>query len=175
MQSSDKANLRHIMLSNRPKSSEGLFANLVRIAMECEAQVIASYSPQQTEPDVTEFNNWVIATGRELLLPRVKSDSLEFAAGETTVGAYGLQEPNGMAVDTDLIELVLVPALAVDSSGNRLGKGKGYYDRVLGLVHCPKFAVIFEDEFVEQLPVEPHDQKVSGVVSPTAINYFLGH
>ncbi len=174
MQSSDKANLRLQILSNRPQSSEGLFANLVRIAMETQAQVIASYSPLKSEPDVREFNDWAIATGRELLLPRVATDRLEFAAGETAHGAFGLQEPTGVAVNLGEVELILVPALAVDSRGYRLGKGKGYYDRILGEMECPKFAVIFDGEFFDQLPVEAHDQKVSGAVSPLAINYFSG-
>ncbi|MEY4990202.1 MAG: hypothetical protein RIS08_428 [Actinomycetota bacterium] len=142
--------------------------------METQAKVIASYSPLKSEPDVREFNDWVIATGRELLLPRVISDFLEFAKGETAPGSFGLQEPSGTAVSLDEIELIFVPALAVDSQGNRLGKGKGYYDRVLGELDCPKFAVIFDGEFFEQLPTEPHDQKVSGAVSPLAINYFSG-
>lgn len=142
--------------------------------METQAHVIASYSPLQSEPDVREFNDWVLATGRELLLPRVVSDSLEFAKGQTTPGSFGLQEPTDSAESLGKIELILVPALAVDSHGNRLGKGKGYYDRVLGEISCPKFAVIFDGEFFEELPVEAHDQKVAGAVSPLAINYFSG-
>lgn len=149
-----------------------MFANLVRIAMEIEARVIASYSPLPSEPDVREFNDWVIATGRELVLPRVVADSLEFAKGETAHGSFGIQEPTGPTADINEIELIVVPALAVDSQGNRLGKGKGYYDRALAELDCPKFAVVFDGEVVDQLPVEPHDQKVSGVVSPSAINYF---
>ena len=142
--------------------------------METQAKVIASYSPLKSEPDVREFNDWVLATGRELLLPRVVSDFLEFAKGQMTPGSLGLQEPTGNAESLGKIELILVPALAVDSHGNRLGKGKGYYDRVLGEISCPKFAVIFDGEFFEQLPIEAHDQKVAGAVSPLAINYFSG-
>ncbi len=175
MHSSDKATLRQQLLSERPKSSEGLLANLVRIAMETNANLIASYSPMASEPDVTEFNEWAVATGRELVLPRVTNESLEFARGETASGAYGLKEPIGQSVNPAQIELIIVPALAVDALGYRLGKGKGYYDRVLGELTCPKFAVIFDGEYFERLPVESHDERVSGVVSPSAINYFLSH
>ena len=175
MHSSDKANLRKQILAKRPQSSQGLLANLVRIAMETQARVIASYSPQGSEPNVTEFNDWVIATGRELLFPRVIGDTLEFASGTLRQGSLGIKEPAGVTRDLSELELILVPALAVDAAGFRLGKGKGYYDRVLGNIECPKFAVIFDDEFFEQLPVEAHDQRVSGAISPSAINYFASH
>ena len=175
MHSSDKANLRQQLISKRPRSSEGLLANLVRIAMETNANLIASYSPTALEPDVSEFNQWVVATGRELVLPRIAKDSLEFARGETMSGAFGLQEPTGDSVNLSQIELVIVPALAADALGYRLGKGRGYYDRVLGKLTCPKFAVIFDGEYFESLPVESHDERISGVVSPSAINYFSSH
>jgi 5-formyltetrahydrofolate cyclo-ligase len=140
--------------------------------MEFEAKTIASYAPLSTEPDVSEFNDWVVATGRALCLPRVVGANIEFAIGETAPGVFAISEPLGDAVEPDAIDLVLVPALAIDADGNRLGKGKGYYDRALGAFKCPKFAVIFDSEYLEQLPSEKHDQPVDGAISPSAINYF---
>jgi 5-formyltetrahydrofolate cyclo-ligase len=141
--------------------------------MEFEAKTIASYSPLSSEPDVSEFNDWVLATGRTLCLPRVIGPEIEFAIGKTEPGSFAIAEPVGDAIDPDLIDLVLVPALAIDATGNRLGKGKGYYDRTLGSFSCPKFAVIFDSEYLEQLPADDHDQKVDGAISPSAINYFV--
>ncbi|WP_264785023.1 5-formyltetrahydrofolate cyclo-ligase [Aquiluna sp. KACHI24] len=172
MQFSDKASLRQQILSQRPQSSEGLFANLVRIAMEFEAKAIASYAPLNTEPDVSDFNDWVLATGRTLCLPRIIGAEIEFAIGQTEPGAFSIPEPVGDAIDPSAIDLIMVPALAVDAQGNRLGKGKGYYDRALTSISCPKFAVIFDSEYFENLPHEDHDQAVDGAISPSAINYF---
>lgn len=140
--------------------------------MEFEATTIASYAPLSNEPDVSEFNNWLIATGRTLCLPRVIGSNIEFAVGETTQGSFSISEPVGLSINPASIDLVLVPALAIDSSGNRLGKGKGYYDRALGSFKCPKFAVIFDSEYLESIPKEDHDQSVDGAISPSAINYF---
>jgi 5-formyltetrahydrofolate cyclo-ligase len=62
--------------------------------------------------------------------------------------------------------LVLVPALAVDHSGVRLGKGGGYYDRALSLSTGPVVAVVRDEEFVPSLPAEPHDVRVDAVLTP---------
>lgn len=140
--------------------------------MELGATKVASYQSLQSEPDTSEFNAWVIATGRTLLLPRIENDDLVFASGEVALGAFGIQEPSGAAVNLNSLDLILVPALAIDASGNRLGKGKGFYDRALAKIECPKFAVIFDAEYLESLPTESHDQKVDGAISPSAINYF---
>ena len=65
-----------------------------------------------------------------------------------------------------------MPALAVDKSGNRLGRGKAYFDRALAKspTDVRIYAVIFEAEFLDQIPSESHDRKVHGVVSEVAIH-----
>ncbi len=70
-------------------------------------------------------------------------------------------------------DLILVPALAVDKVGNRLGKGKGYYDRALAAVSgIPKYAVVFDSEVLPAIPAESHDVWMTGAVTPTAIHHF---
>ena len=75
---------------------------------------------------------------------------------------------SGIPVANDTIDLILVPALAVDRSGNRLGKGKGFYDRFLAECNHPKLiAVVFDDEVFDSIPTEPFDKPVDGVVTPS--------
>jgi 5-formyltetrahydrofolate cyclo-ligase len=63
--------------------------------------------------------------------------------------------------------------LAVDKSGNRLGKGKGFYDRALAQVQgIAKYAVVFDSEILDSIPTESHDVWVTGAVTPTAIHHF---
>ena len=67
-------------------------------------------------------------------------------------------------------DLLFIPALAVDETGNRLGRGKGYFDRELsGLEEVVIYAVVFESEVLESVPVESHDQRVHGVVTQVQI------
>jgi 5-formyltetrahydrofolate cyclo-ligase len=102
----------------------------------------------------------------------MQGDILEFATGDLAPGALGILEPSGPSVPLSTADLIFVPAMAVDALGNRLGKGRGFYDRALFGITAPKFALIFDEEFLEEVPTEDHDLKVNGVVSPSAIRYL---
>jgi 5-formyltetrahydrofolate cyclo-ligase len=168
-----KSDIRKQVIAARPQPSMGLAANLVRLALELNANTIASYVPMPGEPDVSEFNSWAHALGKTLLLPRIEGDDLVFAAGDLALSSIGILEPTGDAQPIGSAELLLLPALAVDRSGNRLGKGKGYYDRALrSVTGIPKYAVVFDSEVLEQIPSETHDVWVTGAVTPTAIHHF---
>ena len=168
-----KSEIRQRVLSARPQSSQGLAANLVRLTLELNVNSIASYQPMPTEPDVSEFNAWVVAMGKTLLLPRIEGDDLVFASGQLSTSRLGILEPTGAAQSLASVELILLPALAVDKQGNRLGKGKGFYDRALmNIAGIPKYAVVFDSEVLTQVPSEVHDVWVTGAVTPTAIHHF---
>ena len=162
MTSEAKAQLRAKVLASRPQSSSGLSENLKELVSGLPVGKVASYSPMKDEPDVSDFNAWLAGQDR-LLLPRITGESLVFASGELTKGPMGLWEPSGEA---EMPELLIVPALAVDLVGNRLGRGKGFYDRVLAGNGIAAYAVVFESEVFESLPTEPHDEKLSGFVTP---------
>lgn len=125
---------------------------------------VASYVPLATEPGLPPQPGW--------LLPIVLADGdLDWACVDDGVGpaAFGLTEPTGPRLGRDAIascDLVIVPALLVDRTGIRLGKGRGCYDRAL--VRCPGLtvAVLCDGELVQALPAEPHDVKVRAVVTP---------
>jgi 5-formyltetrahydrofolate cyclo-ligase len=172
MESAKKENLRETLRSHRPHSSQGLTENLIRLTLELNAETIACYWPLPSEPDTTDFNNWVGLLGKTLLTPRIVGDTLEFASGPASKGTLGILEPSGPAVNLNTAELILVPAMAVDNLGNRLGKGRGYYDRALFGSSVPRFAVIFDEEFLELVPTEDHDLRMNGSVSPSAIRYL---
>jgi 5-formyltetrahydrofolate cyclo-ligase len=151
--------------ASRPQPSKGLTEQLVALVAQHGAKTVASYSPLPSEPDVTEFNSW--AAGKlNLVLPRVSGHHLEFAEGKLREGAFGIAEPQGTGVSIAEIDLMIVPALAADMAGNRLGKGKGFYDRVLANYSGKRIAVIFDSELIDSVPSEPHDQQVQIIVTP---------
>jgi 5-formyltetrahydrofolate cyclo-ligase len=127
------------------------------------------------EPDTGPLIAALHDQGITVLLPITLSDfSLDWAVytGDANLvdARYGLREPTGhrlgVAALAD-VDVVLVPALAVDADGRRLGQGAGCYDRAL--THVPPqvsvLAIVFDDErLTEQLPEEPHDRRVDGVV-----------
>jgi 5-formyltetrahydrofolate cyclo-ligase len=86
-------------------------------------------------------------------------------------GPYGIPEPDGErlgAAALRIADVVFVPALAVDRTGVRLGRGAGFYDRSLPLAAAGTafVAVVREDEVVDWLPAEPHDVRMSAVLTP---------
>jgi len=157
--------LRAKLSQARPHSSKGLTQQLAAIVSSTGVKTIASYVPLANEPDVTEFNR-LAAQSANLVLPRIIGDSLEFASGEQVRGPLGIYEPTGEVVELASIGLMILPALAVDEMGNRLGKGKGFYDRVLGSFKGLSVAVVFESEVIEAVPSEPHDQRVAMIATP---------
>jgi 5-formyltetrahydrofolate cyclo-ligase len=91
---------------------------------------------------------------------------------EEYIGLFGMPEPVGERlgpIAINDVDLIVVPAAAVDSHGVRMGWGRGYFDRTLGsMERCPPvYAVVFDGEFVDEVPRERHDQAVDGVVTPT--------
>ena len=162
-----KDELRRQLSARRPLSSHGVSEKLIQLAEVLGVEAIASYVPLASEPDVTAFNSW--AENKSLSFPRIQDDELVFSTGELLPGPYGLMEPTGSSVEITDIELVVVPALAADRQGNRLGKGKGFYDRVLPRFKAVKVAVVFEDELLEELPTQAHDMPVDYVVTPNHI------
>jgi 5-formyltetrahydrofolate cyclo-ligase len=134
------------------------------------AERVAAYASVGSEPPTAA----VLALCREVLLPILRPDGdLDWGAGPGGVRtARGLLEPAGPRLGPDAIstcDVVLVPALAVDSRGNRLGRGGGSYDRALRRATGLTVAVLYDGERSEApLPVEPHDIAVAAVVTPSS-------
>lgn len=137
---------------------------------------IAAYVPMGREPGSLRLLDMLRDGGTEVLLPVVVADGLDWAryagAGELIAGALGTRAPTGPRLGTSALataDAVLVPALAVDHRGVRLGRGGGYYDRALAAVPpgARLAALLHDGELVERLPADPWDTTVTSVVEPT--------
>jgi 5-formyltetrahydrofolate cyclo-ligase len=135
---------------------------------------VAAFYPLPGEVDVRPLLAELATAGR-LLLPRVEGVSLTLHRVDDlstlAPGPLGLLEPSGEHSQVDAAELavVLVPGLAFTRAGARLGRGKGFYDRLLaGLPEgCGTIGVGFSDQVVPSLPVEAHDRPLGAVVLAT--------
>ncbi|CCH28004.1 5-formyltetrahydrofolate cyclo-ligase [Actinosynnema sp. NPDC047251] len=137
-------------------------------------QTVCAYLAIGGEPGSLEMIDTLRSGGLRVLLPIVVGDApLNWALydGGLRPGPYGLREPAGEPLGASAIAaaaLVLVPALAVDHQGVRLGKGGGHYDRSLPMATGALVALVRDDEFVPALPAEPHDVRMNGVLTPGA-------
>lgn len=146
------------------------------------ARTVHLYWPlaDRREPDLRPFAEALRARGARLVLPAVVSADPPRLAHRLLLGddvqrgnlrpdAAGIATATGPASDPKTFDAVVVPALAVDRSGLRLGYGKGFYDRFLsdyrGFTVCP----VFSEFFVDALPAGPHDVPVRAVVTETAV------
>ena len=142
------------------------------------AGTVAAYYSVGAEPDTRGLVYALWKRGTYVLLPRLQPDGdLDWASYEgpdsLIPGPHGLQEPREKPRGPDAIaraDVVLVPALAVDHAGNRLGRGGGSYDRALARVGplIPVIALLYDAELLRDLPTEPHDAPVRAVVRPEA-------
>ena len=106
---------------------------------------------------------------KSLYLPRVAGQMLEireYIPEDLQAGYRGIMEPSSQAPQVSAVDLAVVPGMAFDAKGNRLGRGGGFYDRLLPSMTCPKVGVCRMEQLVDEVPVQEWDQKVDIVITP---------
>lgn len=139
-------------------------------------QTVCAYVPVGSEPGSAQMLEDLSDFGARVLLPVVTGEGpLDWGwyAGKESLrpGPYGLREPDGELLGSfalRIADLVLVPALAVDKNGVRLGRGAGHYDRSLADTSSDTHlvAVVRDQEIFEELPTEQHDIRMTAVLTP---------
>jgi 5-formyltetrahydrofolate cyclo-ligase len=172
-----KAELRRTALAARRTSPDRVAGDAARtplvLGAVAGAGCITCYVSVGSEPDTRDLIVGLVQAGVRVLLPRLRADGgLDLvdrpADGVLLLGARGVPAPAGPAVDPVLAEVWVVPALLVDRSGVRLGRGGGGYDRVLPDDRYV-LALLHAGELVAALPAEPHDRRVTHAVLPTGV------
>jgi 5-formyltetrahydrofolate cyclo-ligase len=192
---SGKSAVRRELLDARallsPEDVQQAAAVLARLALDltelAEASTVAAYVSVGREPGTRALLDALRARGVRVLLPVLKADNdLDwgvYEGAEHLVRAgRGLLEPDGARLGVDAVldaDAVLLPGLAVDARGMRLGRGGGSYDRVLARLSAagadPALVVLlYANEVVARVPEEPHDHPVHAVVTPEAVRRFTG-
>nr|WP_315267482.1 5-formyltetrahydrofolate cyclo-ligase [Microbacterium lemovicicum] len=161
----------------RDAAAAGIRAQLDALLERTGARSVSCYLSATTEPGTREFVEHAVGRGIRVLLPVTRSDGLldwtvASADGDIAEGLFGLPEPVGELlgpIAVNDVDLLIIPAAAVDTHGMRLGWGRGYFDKTIGSMEgCPPvYAVIYDPELIDEVPREIHDQPVSGVVTPT--------
>ncbi|MGQ9348069.1 5-formyltetrahydrofolate cyclo-ligase [Mycolicibacterium gilvum] len=141
---------------------------------------VCAYIPVGSEPGSPALVDDIAGRAGAVLLPVAREGEdgtpqplrwARYVPGKLVAAPYGLREPEPPWLTPDAVataEVVLVPALAVDRAGTRLGRGAGFYDRTLALVNpaAMVIAVVRDDELVDDLPAEPHDVRMTHALTP---------
>jgi 5-formyltetrahydrofolate cyclo-ligase len=164
----------------RKEASATIFSRL-RIFPPCgQAQGIGLYVGREDEVDTVPVIEWAAGRSKKVAVPRVEGEGLSFCSIDTiddlAPGAFGILEPvNGrplMAV-TEL-DLIIVPGVAFDNRGGRIGYGKGFYDRNLVGYTGITVGLAFEAQMVEAVPQDDFDIPVDVVITESAIHDTRG-
>ncbi|MFF3347501.1 5-formyltetrahydrofolate cyclo-ligase [Streptomyces sp. NPDC002779] len=193
----DKRTLRREFLAVRNRltaddlreSAVALAGRALELPELAQARTVAAYVSVGSEPGTPALLDALRARGVRVLLPALLPDNdLDWGAysGDGSLarvrhgGRMALFEPSGERLGPDAVstaDVVLLPGLAVDARGMRLGRGGGSYDRVLARLeradaHPALVVLLYDTEVVEHVPAEPHDRPVHAVVTPTRVRRF---
>ncbi len=169
---------RKTFLSDEEKVSaaERVFNLLERTADFMLADRILMYHSLPDELSTRAFiKKW--SSRKHFYLPRVNGvnlDILPYDESTLALGSFHIEEPTGSDLcSIDDIEMIVVPAVAYDRSGNRVGRGKGYYDRLLAGSHARKIGVAYDFQLVDNIDADPHDIRMDAIITET--HHYIIH
>ncbi|MEU1617522.1 5-formyltetrahydrofolate cyclo-ligase [Streptomyces sp. NPDC005722] len=176
---------RRLTPGDRTEAERAIAQHAVGLSELSRARTVAAYVSMGAEPGTRALLDVLRERGVRVLLPVLLPDNdLDWAAyegpGALRPAARGLYEPTGPRLGPDAVtaaDAVLLPGLAVDGRGLRLGRGGGSYDRVLARLDAagatPALVVLlYPHEVLDRVPDEPHDRPVDAAVTPGGVRRF---
>jgi 5-formyltetrahydrofolate cyclo-ligase len=157
-------------------NSNALCARMTALGIWQRASSVLLFAPLAGEPDIWPLLAQGLAENKIIALPGFVRGTNSYLtrriidpARDLIVGKFGIREPADVCpqIPVNHLDLVLVPGVAFDARGGRLGRGKGYYDRLLADVRGTKCGVAFDEQIVPAVPVEPLDIPLNCILTPT--------
>jgi len=183
-----KRSLRSRMLDQRRQLSEAevqhrsyaVQQRLLQLADYRQARTVAFYSPVHNEVSTVQLLRDALANRCSIVMPRVDGNELVFllisSLEDLAPGSFGILEPKVGTEPVPLhrIDMILLPGVAFDGRGHRLGYGKGFYDRALAAPgnRAKRVGMAYDFQLVEQLPVFGHDMQLDLLVTETQVLSF---
>ncbi len=171
-----RARLKAIPAVERATASAQLRARLATEKFFADATTILFFAPLPDEPDIWPLLAEALTAGKTVALPRFDSATQSYAAvrvqnlaSDIVAGQFGIREPSPACpvVPLNQLDLWLVPGVAFDPGGRRLGRGKGFYDRLLASACGTTCGVAFDEQIVPSVPVAPHDVCLNHILTPS--------
>ena len=162
----------------RAESGRAISHGVLEVINAIRPTCIALYFSTASEPSTDELLDELWSRNIQVITPRVDGTALVWVETErstlTTIGAFGIREAEGASADLSDAQVIVLPALAIDPMGHRLGQGGGFYDRALAQFEAPPLliAVVNDSEDQEDIPVESHDARVDVVVTNARVRYI---
>jgi len=173
-----KKQMRALMKAKRAEASlspqADCAATVLALPQWQSARTVLLYCSIPGEVPTESLIEAAVKMGKRVVLPLVKGDDLllkEYLPGALVEGYKGIMEPSAEAKDVapEEIDLALIPGVAFDRKCRRLGRGRGYYDRTLPALACPKIGLAFAWQIVDEVPCDPWDMSLDLVVTPDTV------
>ena len=158
------------------EASRRVFRHILSLDAYKGAKTVMAYVSARGELSLAPVLEDVLASGRQLALPRCEAPGIMTARrirrmDELEPGAYGLMEPACVCevIPSEEIDLILTPGTAFDREGNRIGQGGGYYDRFLPGTRAARVGICHGFALLEHVPSQAHDAKMDAIVTPDGV------
>ena len=161
-------------LQTRGALSQAVLANVQNLKLFQSAKAVGAYMPLPDEVDVSPLFR---CPEKQIFIPAFDelggSYRLAKFCPEMRKGKFGILEPaNPVWAAPDELDLILVPGMAFDHNGNRLGRGGGFYDRLLPQYHAIRSGICFDFQLLAKIPNEPHDIRMDLLLTGSKILKF---
>ena len=171
-----RAALKSLPPEKRALASAQLCAKLKEQSFFQSAASVLFFAPRPDEPDLWPLLEEALAAGKIAALPRFNPAGKNYVAcrvqnlrSEIAPGEFGIREPAARCPEIPLsrLDLILVPGVAFDWHGGRLGRGKGFYDRLLAGTRGVKCGITCDGQMVNEVPAGPSDVRMNFILTPT--------
>lgn len=159
--------------ADKAQQAHSVTEQLRHIIIERKPEIVAAFMPLSDEIAIDIAN---LSTLCRIVIPRITSDKhseatmefYDYNLADISAGAYGIDEPQGsQTISADMIDMMILPGVAFTSQGDRLGRGKGFYDRYTSRknFHAYCIGVCYKHQVLDKLPTESHDRGVNDVIT----------
>lgn len=161
---------RSISHKEKTKANRAITTSVLAHPEVVDAKTVCVYISLLEEVDTGRLIDALLKSGKSVIVPKVAGDTLMLlpieSRSDLRPGAFGILEPvTSFFIHVAEIDVFLVPGVAFDLSGNRLGRGKGYYDKMLAKVHAPIIGLAYACQVVAQVPTTSYDVSVTDIIT----------
>ena len=155
----------------KQEASEKIFNKLLQLKEWNNAKKVMAY---YSLPDELQTSDYIdIMSDKEIYLPKIISDNIyitKYEKGKIQTGKFNVIEPStNDFISSEKLDIIIIPGIAFDFNKNRLGRGKGYYDRFLSSTSAVKIGICYDFQLLKSIPTDPHDIKMDIIITPNNI------
>lgn len=172
-------NIRLMGTTEKKAESECICRQIIATNEWQDARTVWLYASMPDEVNLTLLMQHAAQSGKRIVLPVVDGDNLlirHYEPEHTSMsGVYNIEEPTSLCPtldNLDEIDIAIIPGRAFTHDGERMGRGKGFYDRILASLRCPKWGVAFSCQIVDSLSTDPWDITLDNVFYPKKVSLY---